>query len=108
MEMNTLGRLAFLFASVLVPGLSLAVVAGSIYMQGLASPFVGIFLGIFGMILAIKLCIRLLAVIDDASMFVHRRWPSHTITSIRAALGRLQMSKGSLPPLMPANTHIAR
>jgi hypothetical protein len=84
--MNVIGRIPFLAAMFFIPGLSFVVVAGSIYMQGLASPFIGIFLGIAGLFFGLKAVIWSLSVIDDLGLFVHHHWPAGAIGPLRASI----------------------
>jgi hypothetical protein len=84
--MNAIGRIPFVAAMFFIPGLSFVVVAGSIYTQGLASPFLGIFLGIAGLFFGLKAIVFSVSVIDEVTFFVHRRWPEDALGTIKTSI----------------------
>jgi hypothetical protein len=102
-EMNAIGRIPFLAAMFFIPGLSFVVVAGSIYMQGLASPFLGIFLGIAGLFFGLKAIVFSVSVIDEVVFFAHRRWPEDVIGTIKTSiLGRIKKLMGENVVCVPS------
>lgn len=86
-----MSRFVFYFATLFIPALSAAGVGGSIYMQGLASPFLGILIGIAGLFFATKLLIGAVCIIDDLEQSLRKRlgtFPSQ-IVAFRDRIARV-------------------
>jgi hypothetical protein len=84
--MQTLSRYAFIFAMLFFPALSLAVVGGSLYVQGLASPFFGIFIGIAGLFFGIKVMLKVFSMIDEIDMYLRKHSPLKKLRSLRTRI----------------------
>lgn len=82
-------RLSYLLGMLLVPAISAFAVGLSLYVQGMASPFVGIFIGITGLFFAIKIGVWLLHAADDALELLRKQNLRTRISQVSTRLAKI-------------------